>query len=269
MLRMFLMATAVIASLQGFAQWTAAGVPFRITEMGNIHKDNVADALYFCGESSLNNDFDMSDGAVPVYTNGQWDTLGVFGGRVQTIVHWNDTLIIGGPFSGYNGVPNPRRVAFWNGATWMPYGDFDNSIYRFRVINDELYAIGGFEVVNGQPAQGIVKRQGGQWVPVGHFNVINTPYIQDLVSWNGTLYATGGIRYGSPNPQDIAYLSESGEWLAVGPGIQGGFGYGRSLAVYDDELYVGGAIQVNAGNAGHGIMRWGAIPSGMHGFPRS
>lgn len=44
----------------GFAQWVPAGVPFRIFEMGNIHKDTITDALYFCGESSLNNDFDVS-----------------------------------------------------------------------------------------------------------------------------------------------------------------------------------------------------------------
>lgn len=224
--------------------------------MGNIHKDTVADALYFCGESSLNNDFDMSDGAVPVYRYGQWDTLGVFGGRVQTIARWNDTLVIGGPFSGVNGVPYPQRSAYWTGTVWAPFGLFDNSIYRLKVINGDLYAIGAFTEVDEQSCQGVAKRMNGQWVPVGTFDVINSPNIQDLVEWNGTLYATGTIRFGAPNPKDVAYLTSTGEWLPLGPGIRGGFGAGRALAVYNNELYVSGSIPIAAGNAGHGIMRW-------------
>ncbi len=246
----------VFAVMNALGQWESAGVPFRIFEMGNIHSDTISDALYFCGESSLNNDFDASDGAVPVYTNGQWDTLGVFGGRVQTMARWGDTLIAGGPFSNWNGDPLVRRCAFLDGAEWLPFGDFDNSIYRFKVIGDNLYAIGAFDVVDGQSCQGIAKRVSGHWEPVGTFNVINSPNIQDLAEWNGTLYATGTIRYGAPNPKDIAYLSGTGEWLPLGPGIEGGFGAGRALAVYNDGLYVSGSIPIAAGNAGHGIMRW-------------
>lgn len=247
---------ATLLSIYANGQWESAGIPFRITEMGNIHKDTVADALYFCGESSLNNDFDMSDGAVPVYTGGQWDTLGVFGGRVQTAVRWNDTLIIGGRFGGYNGASTPRKAAYWNGSTWLPFGLVDGSIYRYKVIEGELYAMGEFELVNGTHWFGIARRQSGVWTQVGHFDTPNPPNIQDLVSWNGTLYATGAIRYGAGNPKDIAYMAENGEWLALGPGIQGGFGFGRCLAVYNDELYVSGGVPIGSGNAGHGIMRW-------------
>jgi len=256
MLRVNCASMALLAAISVLGQWEAAGVPFRIFEMGNIHRDAEADALYFCGESSLNNDFDVSDGAVPVYTNGQWDTLGVFGGRVQTTARWADTLVAGGSFFDWNGDTSVRRCAYLDGAEWRRYGDFDNSIYRLKVINGDLYALGAFDVVDGQSCQGIAKRMSGQWAPVGSFDVINPPNVQDLVDWNGTLYATGTIRFGAPNPKDIAYLSPSGAWLPLGPGIQGGFGAGRSLAVYNNELYVGGSIQLNAGNAGHGIMRW-------------
>lgn len=75
------------------------------------------------------------------------------------------------------------------------------------------------------------------------------------MEWNGTLYTTGVISYSAQGPNHIAYLS-NGEWFPLGPGILSGFGAGRSLAVYNDELYVSGSIPINAGNAGHGIMRW-------------
>jgi hypothetical protein len=250
-----LLALLLCAShMQG--QWVPAGVPFRITEMGNIHKDTIADALYFCGESSLDNDFQFDDGAVPVYTNGQWDTLGVFGGRVQTMARWNDTLIAAGPFAGWNGDLSVQHFAYWNGMAWLPFGDFGGSwAYRLKTIDGELYAIGAFDVVDGQSCQGIAKRVGGHWEPVGVFNTASPPYIQDLVEWNGTLYATGVISYSAQGPNHIAYLS-NGEWLPVAPGILSGFGAGRALAVYNDELYVSGSIPIAAGNAGHGIMRW-------------
>ncbi len=239
-----------------YGQWEPAGVPFRITTMKNINTDLVGDAIYFNGVSSLNNDFDISDGALPYYTNGQWDTLHTFGGHSNSVARYGDTLVVAGNFSPSTDIPFFGIAGLVNGS-WMPFGTIEeNGIYRLKLVGGSLYAIGAFDVMDGQSCQGIAKRVGGQWVPVGHFNVIDPPNIQDLVSWNGVLYVTGVIRYGSPNPSDIAYLADGGEWVALGPGIQGGFGVGRCLAVYNDELYVSGGIPISSGNAGHGIMRW-------------
>lgn len=240
-----------------FGQWQPANVPFRMFGVHSINADTADDALYFSGNASLNNDFDTSDGAIPIYRNGQWDTLSVIGGDPYSIVRYGDTLVVAGNFWPSPDVPFLGIAGLVNG-TWIPYGTLDeNSVYRLKVINGDLYAIGAFTQMDGQPCQGVAKRQSGQWVPVGSFtNVASSPYIQDLVQWNGTLYATGVISFSGPAPNHVAYLAPNGEWLPLGPGIRGGFGAGRALAVYNDELYVSGSIPIAAGNAGHGIMRW-------------
>ena len=250
---------AVALAATSACQWQAAVLPFRMFGLANIHEDEAADALYFCGDGSLDNDFVLNDNAVPVWVNGQWDTLSVFNGHVASVVRWNDTLFAAGSYMAWNNDLTVRRCAFQVGNTWVPAGDFDEGIYRLRVVNNELYALGVFNVVDGMPCKGIAKRVGGHWESVGVLNTAAQPYIQDLVEWNGTLYITGLIGFSAQGPNHIAYLSSSGDWLPLGPGIQGGFGFGRSLAVYNDELYVGGSIQLSAGNAGNGIMRWDGL----------
>ena len=239
-----------------YCQWEPVGVPFRVFNVFSINADDLSDALYFCGVTSLNNDFDTSDGAIPIFNNGQWDTLSVFGGDPTSVARWGDTLVIAGNFWSSPSIPFFGIVGRVNDS-WVSFGNFaENAIYRLKVINGDLYAIGAFNEVDGQSCQGVAKRVNGQWAPVGTFDVINSPNIQDLVEWDGALYATGTIRFGAPNPKDVAYLTSTGEWLPLGPGIQGGFGAGRALAVYNNELYVSGSIPIAAGNAGHGIMRW-------------
>lgn len=237
------------------AQWAPAGIPFKIIDMANIHADTIGDALYFCGESSLNNDFVFDDGAIPVYKNGQWDTLGVFNGRPQTIVRWGDTLLVGGYFSIVAGAPLSILAGFVQGV-WIPFGGLpDLGPYRFKTIAGELYVIGTFGDQDNTVCHGIAKRVGGHWEPVGCLTSLSTN-VQDLVMWRDTLYITGSIKFGGvDDPKDVAYFDGT-DWVALGPGIKGNIGIGRSLAVYHDELYVSGSIPLNAGNAGHGIMRW-------------
>jgi len=257
------------------AQWEAAGIPFQILEIGNVHLDPATDGILFCGESSLNNDNDYGDGAIPIYRNGQWDTLGVFHGRPQTAVRWGDTLVVGGNFNNINGVPIAAIAGLVNG-NWIPFGTLDTyAIYRLKVVAGELYVLGAFGDPSGGPCRGIAKRVGDHWESVGCLTNMGTN-VQDLVEHNGSLYITGVVRFGgAAAPKDVAVLS-NGDWEALGAGIQGNLGAGRSLAVYQDQLYVSGSIPIGAGpidggNAGHGIMRWDgsafhAVGTGFQGL---
>ena len=127
-----------LSSFLGMAQsnWEVPGIPFKVVEMYNIYVDSTSDALYFCGESSLNNDNDSGDGAIPVYSNGQWDTVSVFHGAVSSTVRWHDTLIVAGSFNNINGLPIERIGAYANGV-WMGYGTLSSggSIYRLKIID--------------------------------------------------------------------------------------------------------------------------------------
>lgn len=226
--------------------------------MRGIFADTIADALYFCGASSIDGDNDFGDQGVSVYTHGQWDTLGVFNGEPFSAVRWNDTLIVAGSFIDVNGDTSVRKCAFWDSSGWHAYGVFpqlaNGDVEDLKVIDGELYMIGTFDVVDGDSCRGVAKRVGGAWQRVGSWNLLSW-IILDLIEWNDTLYVTGNISFSSGSAHHIARL-DGNEWQPLGPGIQGSFGQGRSLAVYQDELYVGGSIYIGAGNAGHGIMKW-------------
>ena len=251
-----LLTTLTPLSATAQSDWEIPGIPFKVVVMLNICPDTIGNALYFCGESSLNNDNDSGDGAIPVYANGQWDTLSVFHGAVSSTVRWHDTLIVSGSFNNINGIPIDRIGAYANGS-WSSYGSLSSGgwIYRLKVIDDELYALGVFESMDGNLCNGLARREGNSWVSAGSFDVFEVPNIQDLVKWNGQLVSTGTIRFNNTTAKEVAILNGT-QWEPLGPGIQGSFGAGRSLAVYQGDLYVGGSIDLAAGNAGHGIMRW-------------
>ena len=218
--------------------WAPAGLQVHTGEVTNIYEDTVANALYYCGESSRNGDNDFSDQVLSIYSNGQWDTLGSFTGRVTAAVTWHDTLVVAGYFFSVDGMPM-EYVTCYVGQQWLPFGDFSEGVYRLKIINGDLYAIGAIQFADGHLCNGITKRVGGEWVNVGVLDAYNIPIFQDLVEWNGTLYAAGAIRFNGTPYKDLVYFNGT-EWLPLSTGILGGLGAGRSLAVYQDELYIGG-----------------------------
>lgn len=235
--------------------WVPAGVPFLTTEMRNIYTDTVADAIYFCGASSIDGDFNFEDEGISVYSNGDWDTLGVFSNMPECIVRWGDTLVVGGGFPHINGLPMPY-CAGWVAGQWVPFGDFQEvGPYKFRIIDGDLYAIGAFVHVDGHLCNGLAKRVGGEWENVGSMAGVMQNYLSDLTKYDGHLIMAGAVGFNWTSARGVAILNDT-TWEPLGPGIVGTWGQGRALAVYQGDLYVGGAIDINDGNAGHGIMRW-------------
>jgi hypothetical protein len=238
----------------GQQPWTPVEFPFYISFLDGIWSDTLADALYFCGESHVQSP-DGDAHAIAVYHGGQLDTLGFFDNRPTSALRWHDTLIVGGGFELINGAPYSSIAAYANGE-WVSYGAMsEGSVYRLRVIDDELYAVGAFETADGHLCNGLAKRQGSEWVNIGSIDAVGDPNMRDLVEYNDTLVATGAVSLNSSPYGFIIYFNGS-EWLPLGQGIVGSFPGGASLAVYNDDLYVSGSIDVETGNPCHGIMRW-------------
>lgn len=239
--------------------WVAGGVPFLTTQVFGIYTDTIGNAIYFCGASSIDGDNNFNDQGISVYSDGQWDTIGVFTGTPLCAIRWQDTLLVGGSFLRINEDSIPACAAFANG-TWSQYGDFPNSggPAAFRIINGELFAIGAFQYVDGHLCKGLAKRVGDAWLPVGDMSEFSNvdPIVSDLVAYQGDLVIAGaGLNIpGSPGHGVAIY--DGDHWAILGSGIEGNFGVGLCLAVYHDELYVGGGIHVAEGNAGEGIVKW-------------
>ncbi|MEZ4791394.1 MAG: hypothetical protein R2811_15465 [Flavobacteriales bacterium] len=210
-----------------------------------------------------------SEQSIVRYQDGVWDTLGTFYGGLADSERFGDTLVVAGAsnLDFVNEIPIEGAAAHYDGA-WHPYGSFDLGIRNLKLINGELYAIGGFEYVDGQLCNGIAKRVGGGWhcfdpPPMDQFG--GGPDLYDAEWYQGELYACGNFSFNSNGENDIIAFDGSG-WYAPGGGLTDGLGNGRCLTVYQDELYLGGGFTVADGNAGNCIMKWnGTAWSGLNG----
>ncbi len=251
---MALLAGAALAAAPQLAaqpHWAPAGIPGHVVGLlRHIYADQAGDAIYFAGAISFTGQSWQQSNSVMRYAHGQWDTLGVLNGMVNSVVMYNDTLVAGGDFWHSHGVPC-EGIAYHDGTSWNSYGDLDRSVRMLRVLDGELYAVGGFGQADGQPASGVAKRVGGTWTPVGLFDLQAS--IVDVAKYNGNVIVIGGVDIDGGN--GIAEW-DGNAWHLLGPGLVGSFSSGQCLAVYQGDLYVGGQIAIAPGNPGQNIMRW-------------
>ncbi len=239
----------------GQLYWAPTGAPgLLVAPLQGIYASPSGDTLYFGGILSMTGvqqDWQETN-SILRYTAGQWDTLGVINGQVMTVVQYRDTLLAGGHFFlSCSGLPC-SQVAYWDGINWRPYGEFGAyHVRQLRVLEGELYAVGGFNEVDGQPASGVAKRVGSSWEAIGS---IDDAEVRDIVKYQGKLVVAG--RFELPGGRDIAEW-DGAQWQSLGPGIIDLMSGPRCLAVYQDELYVGGQIALAPpANPGQNIMRW-------------
>jgi hypothetical protein len=246
---------AALVEIQAQPFWAAAGLPERCNPMRQVYApESAGDEVYIVGRIILDTSaFWYPLNPVMRYAAGSWDTLGyVQWGFIESIVEYHDTLIIGGNFTLTDDGTACEGILYWANGAWHPYGDLEHQVRRLRVLDDTLYATGGFHSADGQPAMGIARREGGQWVPVG---TVQDPDVLmlDVIKYQGHLIAIGN---GYINGLRGIFQFDGTQWSALGQGIVGGVSGGACLAVYGGDLYVGGQLSIPEGNAGQEIMRW-------------
>ncbi|MBL7980423.1 MAG: T9SS type A sorting domain-containing protein [Flavobacteriales bacterium] len=232
--------------------WAPAGLPGQAAPMKQVYANAAHDTIYYCGRTDLDQ---VDQGFNPVlrYTAGQWDTLGyIYTPIIFSVVLHHDTLFAGGGFTFLDLGTPAEGIAYWANGSWHTYGDLQHAVLKLRVIDDTLYALGYFTMADGQPAKGIARREGGQWVAVGQLPTGEQSW-WDVVKYQGRLVTIGN---GYINGLRGIFQLVGNEWSALGPGIVGGVSGAACLAVYQGDLYVGGQISIPEGNAGQEIMRW-------------
>ncbi|MEO7080475.1 MAG: hypothetical protein ABIY71_03070, partial [Flavobacteriales bacterium] len=241
--------------------WEDAGQPTSQVAARVCYTDTVHDVLIVGGASYLL--IDSLHGYYPLYRydGTHWDTLGLFGGTINTAVVFRDTLIVGGAFKTIHGDTIERVACYVNGG-WHPYGNIDNGSYvgsvrTLRVLEGELYALGTFQHVTGQPCNGVAKRFGGHWECLPSLpEFYGTPYMYDIARFQGKLVVAGNFMTLDETIYDMMQFDGT-SWLAVCDNcMRGGMDGAAALIVYQDELYMGGRYYYGGGNAGQGIMRW-------------
>jgi len=237
----------------GQGNWEDVGMPYQTTGCVQIYTDSAADRLIAVGNITITNDY--SHPVAAIYNGSSWTALSVFEwGGLHTTVRYGDTLVFAGYFQVIEGVPMPYIAAYYD-STWHDFGTFDQVVRKLKVIDDTLYAVGGFLYVDGHLCNGVARRVGGQWENIGTLQTSPSgPILVSVEKYQDRLYVGGSLSlYDGTN--GIA-MYDGSTWSGPGGGILGGAAAALDLAVYNGELYVGGEIRVTAGNAGHGLMRW-------------
>lgn len=243
---------SMVVAAQPF--WVPSGIPGTVLNLYGMASSSTCDTLLAGGSISYQG-YWFENNPLMLYANGDWTVLPNVNGQILAMSVYHDTIIAAGNFHLLNDTIPANNMAYWTAEGWKTYGHFDGGLRKLKVIDDTLYAAGGFHSVDGVPMEGIVRRQGGHWEPVGQWNVNDLPVIIDFVKYNGSLVVIGILEYN--NGRGISYLDNSDNtWKLLGPGFLGGSSSGHSLAVFQNELYVGGQIALATGNAGQDIMRW-------------
>ncbi|HRN36872.1 MAG TPA: hypothetical protein PLL18_08165, partial [Flavobacteriales bacterium] len=229
---------STVAAAQPF--WVPSGIPGTVLNLYGMASSFTCDTLLAGGSISYQGDW-FENNPLMLYANGDWTVLPNVNGQILAMSVYHDTIIAAGNFHLLNDTLPADNMAYWTAEGWKTYGHFDGGLRKLKVIDDTLYAAGGFHSVDGVPMEGIVRRQGGHWEPVGQWNVNDLPVIIDFVKYNGSLVVIGILEYN--NGRGISYLDNSDNtWKLLGPGFLGGSSSGHSLAVFQNELYVGGQI---------------------------
>jgi len=233
--------------------WELVGLRDYFWQVKQVYADTIHEDVYVVGSTSY-----LPDTGISFYRfhDQQWDTLGLFDQDLWTAIVWHDTLMISGGFYSING-DSIKYIAYWDTVQWQAYGQHPLGVQRFKVLNNELYALGGFDEADGQPATGIAKRVGGHWEPLPPLQNTSFVSIADIAYYQGHLVAVGNIGFTGNPYRDVMILNSDSTWSPIGPeGLMGIFSGATGCAVYQSDLYICGWISVNDGNAGQGVMRW-------------
>lgn len=205
-----------------------------------------------------------------------WTLLpGEFDGRVRAIASRGDEVLVGGEFTGVDGLAAPG-VALFDGTAWQALGTgidgVEPRVNAVEFYGDELFAGGDFSGAGGVASPNLARFSNGQWSDVagGLDGVVNDLVVHEgelvvggaftdagglgldsVASWDGSLFAPIGPtvllpvdRLDSDNGR-LAALADGRLWLELGgdwfqPSNQPSDVVARHLAFHDGGIRVAG-----------------------------
>lgn len=179
---------------------------------------------------------------------------GPLNGDVFAITRFGSYMWIGGSFSSA-GSTSASFVVRHNGVQWVSTPSLPNPPFDFCIFNNELYAIGGFDVAGLRYA--VMKWSGTGWIPLAQ--ILLSEYGRSAAVFNNELVIGG--RFSSVDGQTtphlvrfngVSWLPFSGVttcgWQAV-PDV-------RAVFYANGYLYVGGAFDQICGIAAACAAKW-------------
>lgn len=135
--------------------------------------DDIGAMVVFRDEIYVGGNFKVSSGnpanAIMRYRNGQFEAVGgSFDSElsnVSDLVVYNDKLFAFGSFNSVGGGVPANNMASWDGQKWCGYDfDFDETVGRAEVMNNQLFIGGIFDSINNEPYNNLAYWQ-GEFIP--------------------------------------------------------------------------------------------------------
>jgi hypothetical protein len=248
--------------------WIQPGYPYMNTatalgkgtdgEVFELYTDKAEEKLYVGGN------FMYVDGSVAAnniaYVTEQdgiytWHKMGSgLSGTVYAITEFNNKIYAAGSFSAGS------CVAYWDGTAWQYIGCIGPVVKDLIVYNNELYAVGDFNVCAALSEVNFAKWNGTSWQQIpgleGHVNTVhnqdntlvlggNYTYMGEgtnIIKWTP---AQGFAKYAQTIANEVNDIEEHGGWL---------YAACKSTTDTNDLLRI---LNTNTGN-------WDAVPQYFH-----
>ncbi|WP_376692411.1 Kelch repeat-containing protein [Wenzhouxiangella sp. EGI_FJ10409] len=204
---------------------------------------------------------------------------GVSGEAVSSLVILDGNVFVGGQFTQAGDQP-AGNVARWDGDQWHALTDNGRngvsgpSVFDYptmavattmAVVDGVVYVGGSFAEAGDQPASGVARWDGTQWLAPGNGAQKGVSRMVFALAASGREVYVGG-RFnlaGDRLANHVAHWDGS-QWQALGSGVQNGLnGDVRAVAVSGGDVYVGGEFTEAGGQVTNHIARW----DGSHWHP--
>ena len=279
-MRTLLIASCILKICTVHAQtWSAFPYSFNST-VRYLYTDTSANTLYAVGQF-----FKVDNDSVPFifgYTGNDSVHLskGLYGDWINRAINYKGNLYVCGPILEVEGTGEPCRCwAVWNGMQWdsITNQNFIHNIDGLSVVDDTLYASGGFDTLGHHPCEGVAAYYNGQIVKCfGGFPNPNAHHVAGVIKYDGELYAYGQILDSIGGEGQLAigrWNPPTQTWDRVANAFAGDYVSGVwDAEVYNGELYVCGDFPQSANVAGSGIMKWNGVQwhgiGGLNGWGR-
>jgi hypothetical protein len=199
------------------------------------------------GELWLSGQFTMAGGSacnmLAKYDGSNWSCMNFpyrIGGRVEDLLIYNNTIVIGGGYSDSAGYS--VGISYFDGMQFRIlghplYGSIAG-IHEMVVYRGELYIAGFFLSSAGNEGNHIMRWDGSAWYDVGG-GTDNEIYA--LSVFNDELYAGGVFEYaGGVHTGNLAKWNGT-NWSQVTPSIISPAVF--DIQFYNDEIYIGGGFR--------------------------
>lgn len=227
----------------------------------DLYNDTTNNRLIMVGDFASVDTF--QNRGIAVYDGNTWDCFSdglSLGGQIFSVIEYLDTLYIGGWFWEVWGGDTIHNIAKWNGSNWvgLPFNTESTYVRNMRIINNELFIMGGIIEFNGIETNGIVKYNGSEWsnlFDLPKFYVNSNNLINDIAYYKGEYYVGGNFHNAELTMHDIVKYNGT-EWVDVGGSLKGTTSGVNRMVVYNNELIVAGPMYQSDGNVGNFSQKW-------------